>query len=104
MNRPMRTMHAQAPGAALDCDLPAELAAREPPEARGLRRDEVRLMVSHLGDDRVEHGRFDELPRFLRPGDLLVVNRSATIEASLPARRVSDGAGSSLSPPVTIRR
>ena len=32
----------------LHFELPPELEAGEPPEARGLRRDEVRLMVSYL--------------------------------------------------------
>src|SRR5919108_374968 len=31
------------------------------------------------------HARFRDLPRFLEPGDLLVVNTSATLPASLPA-------------------
>jgi S-adenosylmethionine:tRNA ribosyltransferase-isomerase len=60
---------------------PPELQATQPPEARGLARDEVRLLVS-VGD-RHEHARFRDLPRFLTPGTLLVVNRSATLPASL---------------------
>ncbi len=36
------------------------------------------------------HARFRDLPDHLRPGDLLVVNESATIPAALPARR-ADG-------------
>ncbi|MEP7357360.1 MAG: S-adenosylmethionine:tRNA ribosyltransferase-isomerase, partial [Anaerolineales bacterium] len=35
----------------LDFDLPAELEAAQPPEARGLARDQVRLMVSHYAND-----------------------------------------------------
>jgi S-adenosylmethionine:tRNA ribosyltransferase-isomerase len=70
--------------------LPPELEAGEPPEARGLRRDEVRLMVSYLDDDRVVHSRFGNLPEFLRAGDTLVVNTSGTMNAALPAER-SDG-------------
>ena len=65
------------------------LHATEPPEARGLRRDEVRLLVSHL-DGRLEHRRFYELPQVLRAGDLLVVNTSGTLAASLQAKR-ADG-------------
>src|SRR5439155_1557815 len=64
-----------------------ELEAHEPPEARGLARDEVRLMVAWRGDGRLEHARFRELPRFLRSGDLLVVNNSGTLPASLAAVR-----------------
>jgi S-adenosylmethionine:tRNA ribosyltransferase-isomerase len=64
--------------------LPASLEASEPPEARGLRRDEVRLLVSDVASDTIEHARFHDLPRWLRPGDLLVVNTSATMSAALP--------------------
>jgi len=60
--------------------------ATEPPEARGLKRDHVRLLVSHL-DGRIEHRRFDELPQVLRSGDLLVVNASGTLKASLDGER-----------------
>jgi S-adenosylmethionine:tRNA ribosyltransferase-isomerase len=65
--------------------LPASLEAGEPPEARGLRRDQVRLLVSDVAADTIEHARFHDLPRWLRPGDLLVVNTSATLNAALPA-------------------
>jgi S-adenosylmethionine:tRNA ribosyltransferase-isomerase len=74
-----------------DFELPSELEAHEPPEARGLRRDAVRLMVSNLETDSIEHARFADLPRWLSPGDLLVVNTSATINAALPA--ASDDGG-----------
>ncbi len=62
---------------------PKELAASAPPELRGLKRDEVRLLVSTPGGH--EHAHFFDLPEFLQTGDLLVVNRSATLPASLPA-------------------
>jgi S-adenosylmethionine:tRNA ribosyltransferase-isomerase len=65
---------------------PAIRHATEPPEARGLRRDEVRLLVSHL-DGRTQHLRFNELPTVLRAGDLLVVNTSGTLNASIQAQR-----------------
>jgi S-adenosylmethionine:tRNA ribosyltransferase-isomerase len=48
-------------------------------------------MVSYLGDDQIVHARFDELSRFLRPGDLLVANDSATLPAALTARRSGGG-------------
>lgn len=60
--------------------------ASEPPEARGVGRDQVRLMVSH-GAETIEHLRFADLAQTLRRGDLLVVNTSATLKASVPARR-----------------
>jgi len=81
------TRIAHSPGSAAFL-LPPELEAHEPAEARGLARDEVRLLVSHLEDDRLEHAHFTRLPDYLRRGDLLVVNASATINAALSARRV----------------
>jgi S-adenosylmethionine:tRNA ribosyltransferase-isomerase len=68
-----------------DFVLPAQLEASEPPEARGLERDEVRLMVSYAGSNRIEHTIFRDLPRFLDPGDVVVINTSRTINAALPA-------------------
>ena len=70
--------------------LPPSLEAGEPPEARGLARDDVRLMLSYRQDDRIVHSRFRRLPDFLAPGDLLVINTSATLNAALPAHR-ADG-------------
>ncbi len=74
----------------LDFSLPPALEASEPPEARGLARDEVRLMVSSLAADTVEHAQFRDLPDYLRPGDLLVINTSGTLNAALVATR-ADG-------------
>jgi len=62
--------------------------AHEPPEARGLRRDGVRLMVSD-GEQAPIDTHFTELGRFLHPGDVLVVNTSATVPAALDARLVN---------------
>jgi S-adenosylmethionine:tRNA ribosyltransferase-isomerase len=69
----------------LDFKLPPELEAGQPPEARGLRRDQVRLMVSWKSDNRSVHGCFQQLPKFLDPGDLLVINTSGTMNAALEA-------------------
>jgi S-adenosylmethionine:tRNA ribosyltransferase-isomerase len=63
-------------------------AAGSPPEARGLARDGVRLLVAT--PDGVLHARFCDLPGYLAPGDLLVVNTSATVAAAVPGRR-ADG-------------
>jgi S-adenosylmethionine:tRNA ribosyltransferase-isomerase len=68
---------------ALAFDRPQELFAARPPEMRGEGRDDVRLMVTHGATH--AHARFAELPKFLREGDLLVVNESATLPASLRA-------------------
>jgi S-adenosylmethionine:tRNA ribosyltransferase-isomerase len=66
-------------------DLPTVLEAHEPPEARGLGRDGVRLMVSRSRAQSVTHHRFTDLPSLLLPGDLLVVNTSATLPAAVRA-------------------
>lgn len=66
--------------------LPDALEATEPPERRGVARDEVRMMVTHRGSGEIVHATFSDLPAFLDPGDLLVVNNSATLPAALPAR------------------
>jgi S-adenosylmethionine:tRNA ribosyltransferase-isomerase len=76
--------------AALAFELPPRLEAHEPPEARGLARDDVRLMVVTGHDRRIVHARFPDLPGFLDPGDLLVINVSATLAAAIPVRR-ADG-------------
>jgi hypothetical protein len=70
----------------LDFDLPADLEAGEPPEARGLRRDQVRLMVSHYNSDTFIHTRFDKLTDYLTPGDVLVINTSALSSLRAGAR------------------
>ena len=67
---------------ALHFSLPHELEAAEPPPVR----DEVRLMVAKQGRPLV-HGRFLDLARHLDPGDLVVVNASATLPAALAAQR-----------------
>jgi S-adenosylmethionine:tRNA ribosyltransferase-isomerase len=67
----------------LDFELPHDLEAAEPPEARGLSRDQVRLMVSYRDTDRVEHNRFQNLPDFLNSGDVLLINTSGTLNAAL---------------------
>jgi S-adenosylmethionine:tRNA ribosyltransferase-isomerase len=65
--------------------LPAELEAHAPPEARGLPRDGVRMLVSRAADAAVAHHHFTDLPGLLLPGDLLVVNNSRTLPAAVPA-------------------
>lgn len=60
-----------------------ELEAHEPPEARGASRADVRLMVSRTSAREVSHHAFAELPDLLLPGDLLVVNNSATLPAAV---------------------
>lgn len=59
--------------------------ASEPPEARGLARDAVNLLIARPGA--VSHARFADLGDYLDPGDLLVVNNSATLPAAVDGRR-----------------
>ena len=72
-----------------DFTLPDANVATVPPEYRGLARDQIRLLVTSA-DDQTQHRRFRALPDLLAPDDLLVVNRSRTIPAALPALR-ADG-------------
>jgi S-adenosylmethionine:tRNA ribosyltransferase-isomerase len=65
--------------------LPPELEASAPPESRGLTRDGVRLLVARRGDGSLTHARFTDLPGFLEAGDVLVVNTSGTLAASIDA-------------------
>ena len=76
-----------APALALaDFTLPAELEAHDPPEARGLPRDGVRMLVSRRSSGEISHHGFRDLPGLLLPGDLLVVNTTATLPAQVRAR------------------
>lgn len=75
---------------ALAFELPDALQATVPPEARGVERDAVKLLVADATDGSVTHTRFHCLPRLLAPGDLLVINVSATLAAAVAGRR-SDG-------------
>ncbi len=67
--------------------LPTELEAAEPAEARGMRRDDVKLLVSYRSTDRTVHSRFAEIPSYLDPGDVLVINTSGTMNAAIGATR-----------------
>ncbi|MCC6614937.1 MAG: S-adenosylmethionine:tRNA ribosyltransferase-isomerase [Anaerolineae bacterium] len=75
----------------LDFKLPPELEASAPPEARGLTRDAVRLMVSGTSDDRIVHTQFCRIGDYLKAGDVLVINTSGTLNAALSVQR-ADGA------------
>jgi S-adenosylmethionine:tRNA ribosyltransferase-isomerase len=79
----------------------AFLEAHQPPEYRGLRRDEVRLMVLPRCDGPVIHTRFNALGEYLHPGDLLVVNNSRTLPALLRGR---DDQGNALEVRLAQRR
>ena len=59
--------------------------ATEPPEARGITRDAVRMMVAHRADLKIVHAHAHDLPQFLNDGDLVVVNTSGTLAAAVAA-------------------
>lgn len=62
--------------------LPEELIATRPLP----NRQDSRMMVLHRREQRIEHRQFAELPGFLKPGDLLVLNNTRVVNA----RRFSD--------------
>jgi S-adenosylmethionine:tRNA ribosyltransferase-isomerase len=66
-------------------DLPAALEAGEPPEARGLSRADVRMLVSYRRGRLLFPSTFTALPDFLEAGDVLVLNTSGTIPAAIDA-------------------
>jgi S-adenosylmethionine:tRNA ribosyltransferase-isomerase len=68
---------------------PAGRPAVEPPEAGGLARDEVRLLVARERGP-LRHTTFRALPTALRRGDLVVVNTSDTEPAAVDGLR-ADG-------------
>jgi S-adenosylmethionine:tRNA ribosyltransferase-isomerase len=64
-------------------DLPRQLEASVPPEARGIARDAVRMMVARRGAEELTHTSFCELARFVDEGDLIVINTSGTLAAEV---------------------
>lgn len=68
-------------------DLPPELIAKEPPA----RRDQARLLVYHRSSGQIEHCTIRDLPEFLRPQDLLVLNDTQVLPARLVGYRAKTG-------------
>jgi S-adenosylmethionine:tRNA ribosyltransferase-isomerase len=73
--------------AEFDFELPPELIAQVPAP----QRDQSRLLVLHRQSGQVEHRRFRDLPEYLRPGDLLVLNDSRVIPARLRSMNAHTG-------------
>jgi S-adenosylmethionine:tRNA ribosyltransferase-isomerase len=71
----------------LDFDLPEELIALHPSAERG----NSRLLVQHCADGRTEHCKFADLGRYLRKGDLLVLNDTAVVPARLVLEKPTGG-------------
>ena len=72
---------------AYDFELPPELIAQAPL----VERDASRLLVLERSTGALEHRSFADLPELLRPGDLLVTNRSRVFPARLLGRRPGGG-------------
>ena len=68
-------------------ELPPELIAQSPAE----RRDASRLMTLNRSDGSIGHFHFYDLPRFLSPGDCLILNNSRVIPARLLGTRQPGG-------------
>lgn len=73
--------------AELDYDLPADRIAVAPAEPR----DAARLMVVHRASGDVEHVRVRDLPGYLSPADLMVVNQTRVVPARFEAVREATG-------------
>ncbi|MBN2223722.1 MAG: tRNA preQ1(34) S-adenosylmethionine ribosyltransferase-isomerase QueA [Deltaproteobacteria bacterium] len=70
-----------------DYDLPEELIAQHPPATRG----GSRLMVLDRQRQTIEHCGFDDLTRFIVPGDLLVVNDTKVVAARVEGKKPTGG-------------
>lgn len=72
---------------AFDYELPQELIAQEPlPE-----RDASRLLLLDRATGQTAHRQIRELPKILRPGDLLVVNDARVVPARLRGQKRGTG-------------
>jgi S-adenosylmethionine:tRNA ribosyltransferase-isomerase len=75
--------------------LPERLVPALPPQLRGKRRDDARMVVLSRADQRIEHDHFRNLETYLRAGDALVVNDSLVVHDRLKGR-TKDGTAVSL--------
>ena len=84
-----------------DFHLPHELIAQEPPKQRGASRMMVLNRALPVIDSLSDRG-FTDFPSLLNPGDLLVLNDSRVIPASLRARRVTSRGMQPPSAPIEV--
>ncbi|MBI4376496.1 MAG: tRNA preQ1(34) S-adenosylmethionine ribosyltransferase-isomerase QueA [Elusimicrobia bacterium] len=75
------------PMSEFDFDFPEELVASAPAEPR----DSSRLLFLDRSNGRREHASFRDLPRYLRAGDCLVLNRSRVLLCRLRGKKSSGG-------------
>jgi S-adenosylmethionine:tRNA ribosyltransferase-isomerase len=71
-----------------DYDLPTSFIAQRPAEPR----DSCRLLVLDRASGQIDHRVFSDLPDYLRPGDLLVVNDTRVLPARLHGVKDETGA------------
>jgi S-adenosylmethionine:tRNA ribosyltransferase-isomerase len=71
----------------LDYELPEDLIAQSPAEPR----DASRLMVLDVRRGTIANHTFRDLPRFLLPGDALVLNETKVLPARLQAKKPTGG-------------
>ncbi|MDD6143896.1 MAG: tRNA preQ1(34) S-adenosylmethionine ribosyltransferase-isomerase QueA [bacterium] len=70
-----------------DYNLPEELIAQTPIEPR----DHSRMLVYNRADQSIQHLHFYDLPRFLKKGDVLVVNETKVIPSRLLGEKEGTG-------------
>jgi S-adenosylmethionine:tRNA ribosyltransferase-isomerase len=70
-----------------DYPLTKSLIAQRPPSERGASR----LMVVHRRSETIEHRSFQEIPQYLKPGDLLVINNTRVLPARLIGKKETGG-------------
>jgi S-adenosylmethionine:tRNA ribosyltransferase-isomerase len=70
-----------------DYYLPPERIAQTPIEPR----DASRMLVMRRTTGEIEHRQFRDLPAYLNPGDVLVLNQTRVIPARLPAQKIPSG-------------
>jgi S-adenosylmethionine:tRNA ribosyltransferase-isomerase len=70
-----------------DYFLPPDRIAQTPAEPR----DSSRLLVLQRKTGQIEHRIFRDLPEYLKPGDVLVLNQTRVIPARLRARKTATG-------------
>jgi S-adenosylmethionine:tRNA ribosyltransferase-isomerase len=83
---------ADAPLDAFDYALPADRIAQTPAEPR----EAARLLVLDRASGTLAHARVSELPRWLRSGDLLVVNATRVLPARLRGEKATGGRAEAL--------
>ena len=70
-----------------DYDLPSSLIAQNPIEPR----DHSRLMIVDRKSHQIEHKHFYDLPDYLEPGDVLLINETKVIASRMIGEKADTG-------------